>query len=192
VNSVTLLFFTGSNTALTELYNHILKLGNVESISEQRTRRNTASASEDRVQESSMGNIDGAMDNFRCPASTHRAPTPEGTPMQPEQLCPVDIGNYEPENMDLQDSTINRPFDGADNLYVDLIIQPETELAERNELGNLSPAEDFEVSTRNNDDRCDGDVSGPGHFQELDEGRCDDVERRVSPTSETIPEVSLS
>jgi hypothetical protein len=104
----------------------------------------------------------------------------------------VDIDNYGHENMDLQVSTINRTFDGADNLYVDLIIRPETELEERNEQGSFSPAENFEVSTRNNDDRRDGDVSGLARFQELDVGRSDDAEKRASPTSEMIPEVSLS
>ena len=111
--------------------------------------------------------------------------------MQPIEFSPLDVDNNGQENTDLQDA-MHEASDGAGELYVDLIAQPETELTERNEDGNLSTAEDFEASVRKNDETCDGNVSCLGHFQELDEGRSDAAGMSISPAPETIPEVSIS
>ena len=135
----------------------------------------------DKVDERSVPDITvGAVDNYRC---EHQTLTPEGTPMQPMEFSPLDVDNNGQENMDLQDA-MHEAADGAGELYVDLIVQPETELTERNE--------DFEASVRKNDEKCDGNVSCLGHFQELDEGRSDAAGMSISPEPETIPEVSIS
>ena len=159
----------------------------MEPILKPRTRKSITPTNEDRVQENSMGDIGGAMDNSSCPESTHRTCNPDGTPMQPVQFSPLDV-NYGHENMDLHDIT-SKPIDGAGELYVDLIVQPETEFTERNGDGNLSTAEDFEVSTRN---KCDDDASCLNHFQEPDEGISNYAGIRTSPAPETIPQVSFS